>query len=93
MPPRPSRSMGKLVEGWIGNIVNALALLGATGVVGFLCWYMKKVFSSGSKPVDNRAAKDIITEVFVEEIEEIDDAIEGSDPADELAKLGNKRRK
>jgi len=77
----------------IGSIVDALAVVGLTGLLAFFGFAFRKSRNQTPMQPQNSAARKTIIERSNDDKKEITDALNGSDPAGALAELGNKRRK
>ena len=81
----------------IGSIIDALAVIGLTGLLAFFGFAFKKmrkpVESHGAKPSRENPARDALIENSNEKQMKITDALEDEDPAGALARLGNERRR
>tara|TARA_R100000008_G_scaffold79368_1_gene60994 strand:- start:1623 stop:1877 length:255 start_codon:yes stop_codon:yes gene_type:complete len=80
---------------WINEALTIISLLGVGALLAFM--HRKEFFKKkDAKPPENRAAKaagKVIQESFEEEVDRIRSATTGDSPGDDLAALGNARRR
>ena len=81
----------------IGAIIDALAVIGAAGVIAFAGFVWKKLQTSKQQTMtpshDSPEARNIMINHGKENQEEVDSAVKSDDAAGRLAQLGNDRRK
>ncbi|QDP53001.1 MAG: hypothetical protein Unbinned4118contig1001_35 [Prokaryotic dsDNA virus sp.] len=80
----------------LGAIIDALAVIGAAGVIAFAGFVWKKLQGSKQKTLTPSQPASEVRNIVInhgqDNQDQIDSALESDDAAGRLAQLGNKRR-